>query len=770
MAASGEHGVSLAEATRVWLRVAALSFGGPAGQIAVMHRIIVDEKRWISDNRFLHALNYCMLLPGPEAQQLATYIGWLMHRTRGGLIAGGLFILPGVIAIMALSYIYAAFGRVGVVASLFFGLKAAVLAIVLEAVVRIGRRALANSALIALAGIAFVAIFFLRIPFPVIIIGAALIGFFGDRLGLTEFRTGGHGGRSQNKVAVVDELIGDRTPEHAQPSMARALQVTAIWLPLWLGPVIVLLLALGSGNVFSQIAVFFSKMAVVTFGGAYAVLAYVAQQAVENYHWLRPGEMLDGLGMAETTPGPLIMVLQFVGFLAADRDPGGLPPMLAGTLGGLLATWVTFAPCFFWIFLGAPFIEKLRGNRALGAALSAITAAVVGVVLNLAIWFAIHALFSELEPVQLGPINFEAPVLASLNPWAALLSAIALLAVFRFHIGMIPTLAGASLAGFALYVLGAFTAPTNVAAAATEMQLEAKIPLGAIRGRIDHFAIDMPRQRLYVAELGSNSVGVVDLRTRVMLRTIGGFAEPQGVLYVPSTDQVYVANAGDGSVQVLSGGDWSAGKRIDLGADADNIRLDQGNDRVFIGYGSGSLAAIDPKTGGKATKIALPEHPEGFQLETTANRVFVNVPEAEEIAVADRSTGKVLAHWHQADRANFAMAIDEPAQQLIVAFRVPPVLRSLEIGGGSSKQRLPTCADVDDLFVDAKRQRLYVICGAGAIAIFELRQGNLAQAGQVSTAPGARTGLFVPELDRLYVAVPASTQEAPAIWVFKPSP
>jgi chromate transporter len=447
------HGVSLGEAFRTWLRVAALSFGGPAGQIAVMHRILVEEKRWVSEQRFLHALNYCMLLPGPEAQQLATYIGWLMHRTLGGIMAGVLFVVPGIIAIMALSYVYAAWGGVPVVVALFFGLKAAVLAIVLEAVFRIGKRALKNQVMIAIAAAAFVAIFFFNVPFPVIVFGAALIGFVGGLLGLAAFRAG-HGHNGNGQPAVVDDVLGEGIPEHARPTVARALGVSAIWLALWLVPVLVLLATLGSANVFSQIAVFFSKMAVVTFGGAYAVLAYVAQQAVEHYGWLEPGEMLDGLGMAETTPGPLIMVLQFVGFMAAYRDPGSLSPMLAGTLGGLLATWVTFTPCFLWIFLGAPFIETLRGNKALNAALSAITAAVVGVVLNLAIWFAIHTMFRETIPVRAFPLAFDAPRLASVDWLALALSLAAVIAIFRFKIGMIPTLAASCGAGIALFLLG----------------------------------------------------------------------------------------------------------------------------------------------------------------------------------------------------------------------------------------------------------------------------------------------------------------------------
>src|SRR6266403_2131583 len=444
------HGITFGEALRVWLRVAVFSFGGPAGQIAVMHRILVEEKNWISESRFLHALNYCMLLPGPEAQQLATYIGWLVHRTAGGIMAGGLVILPGIIAIMGLSYIYAAFGNVGFIEALFFGLKAAVLAIVIQAVVRVGKRALRNRTMIALAAVAFIAIFFFNVPFPIIIITAGVIGYIGASIGRPEFAAVPHGGGKN--VAAVDSLFGDELPEHVRPSVARALKVSAVWLLLWLVPVAALLIAFGEANVFSQIALFFSKMAMVTFGGAYAVLAYVAQQAVEHYHWVSPREMLDGLGMAETTPGPLIMVLQFVGFMGAFRDPGGLPPMLAGTLGGTLATWVTFTPCFLWIFLGAPYIEVLRGNKALSAALATITAAVVGVVLNLAIWFALHVLFADLRPTEWLGMRVDVPVPSSINLPSLVLTLGALIAVFRFKIGMIKVLLACSALGIVYYL------------------------------------------------------------------------------------------------------------------------------------------------------------------------------------------------------------------------------------------------------------------------------------------------------------------------------
>jgi chromate transporter len=443
------------EAFAVWAKVATLSFGGPAGQIAVMHRILVEEKRWISENRFLHALNYCMLLPGPEAQQLATYVGWLLHGTRGGVLAGGLFVLPGIVAIMALSWIYAAFGAVGIVTALFFGLKAAVLAVVLEAVLRVGKRALKNRIMVGLAAAAFVAIFFFGAPFPAIVLAAGLIGFMGGRAELPQFAIGGGQGSSKARTGPpVAYLLAEDGSGPEAPRRADAIRAAAAAAVLWLVPVAALLLALGTGDTFSQIALFFSKMAMVTFGGAYAVLAYVAQQAVDGFGWLKPGEMLDGLGMAETTPGPLIMVLQFVGFMAAFRDPGTLPPMLAGTLGGLLATWVTFAPCFLWIFLGAPYIEVLRGNRALAGALSAITAAVVGVILNLAVWFAIHVLFREVAPVHSWGLDFDRPVLTSVDPWALLLSVAAVIAMFRFNTGMIPTLAACSASGIVLHLAG----------------------------------------------------------------------------------------------------------------------------------------------------------------------------------------------------------------------------------------------------------------------------------------------------------------------------
>ena len=442
------HGVSFGEAMRVWARVAALSFGGPAGQIAVMHRIVVEEKKWVGEQRFLQALNFCTLLPGPEAQQLATYLGWLMHRTPGGLLAGTLFVLPGLLAIMALSWIYVLLGKVTLVQGLFFGLKSAVLVIVVEAVLRVGKRALRNNVMRGIALAAFVAIFAYGVPFPLIIVAAGLLGYVGGRLDWPAFKAGGgHGAGGGAALSEADSRLGEDTPGHARANLRWALSIGAVFLALWLVPVALLYVGLGPHNVFTDIAVFFSKMAVVTFGGAYAVLAYVAQQAVENYQWVTAGEMLDGLGMAESTPGPLIMVTQFVGFLAAWRSPGGLPPLLAATLGGLLTTWVTFMPCFLWIFVGAPYVEALRRNQALSAALGAITAAVVGVILNLAVWFGLQVLFADLRQVTLLGATLDVPVLASANLPSMALAAACAVAIFRFRFGMVPVLLAAAMAG-----------------------------------------------------------------------------------------------------------------------------------------------------------------------------------------------------------------------------------------------------------------------------------------------------------------------------------
>ncbi len=432
---NGAAAVSRRDATRVWTRVALQSFGGPAGQIAVVHRIVVAEKGWISEERFLHALSYCMLLPGPEAQQLVTYVGWLLHGVRGGLAAGLLFILPGFLSILALSILYAGYRDVGFVAGVFYGLKPAVVVVVVDAVLRLRQRALTTGLAVALAGAAFLAIHAFGVPFPAIIMAAAAIGALAMR-----------------DAPTPEAAAGDAAaiPAAARPSLAASLRTATLWLAIWLVPLGALAVALGPAHVLTREAAFFSQAAVVTFGGAYSVLTFVAQQAVDTYHWLNPQEMLDGLGMAETTPGPLIQVVQFVGFMGAWRNPGALPPMLSGVIGSIVTTWATFAPCFLFIFVGAPYVEYLRNNRRLSAALRGITAAVVGVVMNLAVWFALHTLFGELRTVSLGAASLQVPVVETVDWKAAAITLGSAIAMFRFKVGMLPTLAAAALAGVVL--------------------------------------------------------------------------------------------------------------------------------------------------------------------------------------------------------------------------------------------------------------------------------------------------------------------------------
>jgi len=427
---------SFQEALRVWLKVALLSFGGPAGQIAVMHRLLVEEKRWIGERRFLHALNYTMVLPGPEAMQLATYLGWVLHGIRGGLVAGTLFVLPGFLAILALSILYASFRNLALVAALFYGLKPAVMAVVLTAVVRIGKKTLHNNILILLAAAAFVAIFLLQIAFPFIILAAALVGWLGGRWFPQIFLPPNSEG----------EIIND-SPSTPAVSRWHCLWQLAIWLPLWFAPLAVLVYVFGTEHLFVTQGVFFSKMAVVTFGGAYAVLAYVAQRAVEDYGWLAPGEMLDGLGMAETTPGPLIQVVQFVGFMGAFRLVDELSPFAAGLLASVVVTWVTFVPCFLWIFLGAPYMERLNRNLSLKAALTVVTAAVVGVILNLAVWFSLNTLFGHLTEQHFSGIRILIPTWNTLDLPALIIAGVAFFVLFRTKVGLIPTLAVSAAAG-----------------------------------------------------------------------------------------------------------------------------------------------------------------------------------------------------------------------------------------------------------------------------------------------------------------------------------
>ena len=430
---------SFAAALRVWTRVGCLSFGGPAAQIALLHRELVDERRWVGEVKFLQALNFCTLLPGPEATQLATYLGWLLHGVKGGLAAGLLFVLPGAAVMLLLSILYVTLGKLALVAALFFGLKAAVLVLVVEAVLRVGRRALKGPAAYALAVAAFVALFAFSVPFPLVVLAAGLVGFAAPSL----FAGAGHAGRRDDgPPAALDALIA-ADPGYVAglaPSARRAGLVIAA---LWLWPVALLHV---HGGVYGDVAMFFSKMALVTFGGAYAVLAWVAQEAVDIQGWLTAGQMLDGLGLAETTPGPLILVLQFVGFLAGFGAHG----MAGAIAAAALTSFVTFAPSFMFIFLGAPFIERLHGVRALSGALSAITASVVGVILNLALWFGLRVLFTELTPLAIGPASIDVPSLASLDWRAALIALLAGVALLRFKLGVVRTLGGAAALGLLL--------------------------------------------------------------------------------------------------------------------------------------------------------------------------------------------------------------------------------------------------------------------------------------------------------------------------------
>ncbi|MFN3765673.1 MAG: chromate efflux transporter [Aliihoeflea sp.] len=429
---------SLGEVTRVFAKIGLLSFGGPAGQIALMHRELVEERDWLDEPRFLHALNYCMMLPGPEAMQLATYAGWLLKGTIGGLVAGLLFVLPGAVLITVLSSIYIVAGEVTIVQGLLFGLKAAVLAIVLEALVKVSKRAIKGPEMVAIAVLAFVAIALLQIPFPVVILAAAALGALGVA----------SNGKAGGEEAPVRDL-----PDWARPSWPRFLRTTAVWLAIWLLPLALIHLIAGAENVFAQQAGFFSIMAAVTFGGAYAVLAYVAQQAVEIYGWLRPDEMLTGLGLAETTPGPLILVLVFVGFLGGARL-SGFEPLAGGVAGAIVTLWFTFVPCFLWIFAGAPYVETVRNVRWLANALSAVTAAVVGVIANLAVWFGLHVLFAQLSEVQAGPLRILLPELATFDAAAALIAVAAAIALLRFHVNLIVVLAGAALVGMGWLLVG----------------------------------------------------------------------------------------------------------------------------------------------------------------------------------------------------------------------------------------------------------------------------------------------------------------------------
>jgi chromate transporter len=425
------------DAVRAWFAISLQTFGGPAGQIAVMQHTLVDEKRWIGQKRFLHALSYCTLLPGPEAQQLAIYVGWLLNGLRGGLVAGILFVLPGVVALLGLSAIYVTAGDSTLVASVFAGLAPAVLAIVAHAVVRVGGRALGHPALVALAVAAFLALSLFAVPFPVVVGAAAVIGWaLGRWAPQTMRKAKGHGGEDDGPPP----LISDDALHTEAPSRTHALKVLAVGVVAWAVPVGAVVAVTGTESIFTDQALFFSGAALVTFGGAYAVLAYVAQQAVQVYGWLAPGEMVRGLALAETTPGPLIMVVQFVAFVGAYRDPGSLNPWTAAILAALLTTWVTFVPCFVFVFVGAPYVERLRGNHALSSALTGITAAVVGVIANLAVFFAVHTLFAEVDTQTWGPIQLQVPELASLKPVSLGIAVLAAVLLFRLKWSVLRTL------------------------------------------------------------------------------------------------------------------------------------------------------------------------------------------------------------------------------------------------------------------------------------------------------------------------------------------
>ncbi len=428
----GPEAPSFAEALRVWAQIGLTSFGGPAGQIAMMHKVLVEQKKWLDEGTYLLALNFCTLLPGPEAMQLATYAGWKLHGTRGGLAAGLLFVAPGALVILTLAALYATFGNVPVVAAVFTGVKAAVLAIVVEALIRIARRSLAGRAEWFIAVASFVAIFFFQLPFPLIVLGAALIGYM--------------------RGALAAEGTAHVSAGTLPVPLASTARTIVVWLAIWLLPLLAVAVGFGLDHVLTRLAIFFSKLAVVTFGGAYAVLAYMAQDVVETYGWLRPGEMLDGLGLAETTPGPLILVTVFVGFLAAARHGGG-PPLLFGLLGALVTLWATFVPCFLYVFAGAPYVEWLKSVPKLKSALSAITAAVVGVIFNLSLWFALHVLFQSRFEIAAGPLHLEVPEITSINFIALALGALATLLLFVVRAGILPTLAVSAVASLFLTVV-----------------------------------------------------------------------------------------------------------------------------------------------------------------------------------------------------------------------------------------------------------------------------------------------------------------------------
>lgn len=425
--------ISTKELLRIWSKVAAHSFGGPAGQIAVIHQLVVEEKKIISEERFLHALNFCMLLPGPEAQQLATYMGWLMSKWKGGLIAGGLFVLPGFLSILALSYLYVLFNDVSLVQGLFYGIKPAIIAIVLSALYRISKKSLKAFFYWFIASLAFISLFFFNISFPLVISCAAVLGIIYGKIYLNDQV------QSQEKVEL--------------PNSFQTIKTLITWLFIWSIPIFIVMFTLGTNSNLHTLNLFFSKMSLVTFGGAYAALSYVAQEAVNVYGWLLSGEMLDGLALAETTPGPLIQVVQYVGFMGAYRFPDIFHPLVAAFIGSVLTTWMTFAPCFLFIFTFAPYVEYIRNNKTFTYALSAITAAVVGVIFNLSLWFVLNALFLKNIKVSSYGFNFSLPILSSIDIYASLICFIALIMQFKFKASLFKILGVSTVLGILVKLL-----------------------------------------------------------------------------------------------------------------------------------------------------------------------------------------------------------------------------------------------------------------------------------------------------------------------------
>ena len=433
------------EASRFWLWLGFVNFGGPAGQISLMHQELVERRRWIDEGRFLHALSYCMLLPGPEAMQLATYVGWLLHRIRGGLVAGIAFVLPSFFLLMALSWVFVTHGDLRWVAGAFAGLAAAVVAIVAQATVRLGRTALANGLMVGVAVVSFVAIFVLDVPFPIVVACAVIFGLIGGSIRPSLFEVGvGRELEERASASVVGRL------ETPAPTWRRTLVVLIVGLAAWLVPIAAVALWRGDADTLTDMGWFFSKAALVTFGGAYAVLAYVDQAAVGTFGWLRPGQMAVGLGLAESTPGPLIMVLEFVGFVGAYQHPGALPPLVAGILGATVAVWATFAPCFLWIFLGGPYIERIRGNARLASALQTVMAAVVGVIANLAVAFGIVTLFGEVRGVRFLSGEFPVPVWTEVDPFAVAVGVVAFVGLWRYRWKVVPVIVGSAAAGLVI--------------------------------------------------------------------------------------------------------------------------------------------------------------------------------------------------------------------------------------------------------------------------------------------------------------------------------